>query len=189
MAGQGQVIGYARVSSTGQSLDVQLEKLEAAGCRRVFKEKQSGRQAENRAELQRCLEYVREGDVLVVTKLDRLARSVIDLHQIAARLEGQGVGFRVLDQNVDTTTPAGKLTFSVLAAVAEFENELRRERQRDGIEKAKKNGVKFGPREKLSPEQGDALRDAVARQPDRRKADIAKDFGISRASLYRIING
>lgn len=188
MTPQGQVIGYARVSSTGQSLEVQLEKLEAAGCCRVFKEKQSGRRADNRPELQRCLDHVREGDVLVVTKLDRLARSVIDLHQIASQLENQRVGFRVLDQNVDTTTPSGKLTFSVLAAVAEFENELRRERQRDGIEKAKQNGVKFGPREKLSAEQVEALRGAVASQPDRRKADIAKDFGISRASLYRILN-
>jgi DNA invertase Pin-like site-specific DNA recombinase len=184
---KGQHVGYARVSSHGQKLDVQLDKLEAVGCQRVFKEKRSGKQSSNRPELQRCLEYVREGDVLVVCRLDRLARSVIDLHQTAQRLEEQGVGLQVLDQAVDTTTAAGRLTFSLLGAVAEFENDLRRDRQLEGIAKAKEQGVQFGPKAKLSDEQVEALRAVVAANPERTKAQIAEDFGISRASLYRLL--
>lgn len=183
----GQLVGYARVSSHGQKLDVQLKNLSGAGCEKLFGEKKSGTQADNRPELQRCLEYVREGDVLVVCKLDRLARSVLDLHQTAQRLEHQGVGLRVLDQAVDTTTPSGRFTFSILGAVAEFENDLRRERQREGIDQAKANGVKFGPKAKLTDEQVDALRETVSAHPERSKAQIASEFGISRASLYRLL--
>jgi len=183
-----QLVGYARVSSHGQDLTIQLDKLQAAGCDKVYQEKRSGTRADNRPELQRCLEYVRDGDVLVVCKLDRLARSVIDLHQTAKRLEEQKVGLKVLDQPFDTTTPHGKLTFSILGAMAEFENDLRRERQREGIDKAMADGVKFGPKAKLSDEQVEALRAAIADNPERTKGEIAKEFGISRASLYRLLS-
>jgi DNA invertase Pin-like site-specific DNA recombinase len=183
----GQRIGYARVSSYGQKLDVQLDKLKADGCTKIFQEKRSGRDAKNRPELQRCLEYVRDGDALVVCKLDRLARSVIDLHQTAQRLEQQGVGLVVLDQTIDTTTPTGRLTFSLLGAVAEFENDLRKERQLEGIAKAKEQGVQFGPKAKLSDEQVVELRATVAANPERTKAEVAEEFGISRASLYRLL--
>lgn len=187
MTDKGQRVGYARVSSTGQNLEIQLEKLQAAGCIKVFQEKKSARQADNRPELQKCLEYVREHDILVVCKLDRLARSILDLNKIAQRLQDQGVGLLVIDQAVDTTTPAGKLTFNILGAVAEFENDLRRERQREGIDKALSKGVKFGPKAKLSEEQIEELREAIQQNPEKTKGEIAKEFGISRASLYRLL--
>lgn len=123
-------VGYARVSSTGQSLDVQLEKLK--DCDKLFQEKKSGR-TDNREQLKQCLEYVRDGDVFVVTKLDRLGRSTRDLLNIVNRLESKGVQLRVLDQNLDTGTSSGKLMFTMLGAIAEFENDLRRERQSEGI--------------------------------------------------------
>lgn len=185
---RGQQVGYARVSSFGQKLDVQLDKLEREGCDKIFSEKLSGRKADNRPELNRCLDYVREGDVLYVTKLDRLARSVIDLHRIAQQLEANGVGLKVIDQPIDTTTPTGRLTFSLLGAVAEFENDLRKERQLEGIAKAKQQGVKFGPRQRLSDEQVEQLKAAVAADPQRSKESIAKEFGIGRASVYRYLN-
>ena len=109
-----EVVGYARVSSVGQSLDVQLEKLAKAGCTRVYKEKRSGRQAETRPELQAALGYVREGDVLVVSRLDRVARSVLDLAKIADLLGKKSVSLRVLDQGLDTSTSEGKLMFNLL---------------------------------------------------------------------------
>jgi DNA invertase Pin-like site-specific DNA recombinase len=137
-------IGYARVSSTGQSLDVQLDQLKATGCTKVFAEKRSGRKAKDREQLTLALGYVRDGDVFVVTRLDRLARSVTDLRNIVDQLEAKGVGFRVLRQEIDTTTSSGRLMLNMLAAFAEFENDLRRERQRDGIEKARAAGVYKG---------------------------------------------
>ena len=112
------LVGYARVSSIGQSLDVQLQKLQDAGCTKVFAEKKSGRQYENRKELQACLNYVREGDVLVISRLDRMARSVLDLAKIADLLQQKGVALRVLDQSIDTTTSEGRLMFSLLGAFA-----------------------------------------------------------------------
>ena len=136
----GQIIGYARVSSIGQDHATQIEKLKAAGAEKVFSEKQSGLDKE-RPELARCLEYVREGDVLVVTKLDRLARSAGHLHQIVETLDRKGVGFKVLDDaSLDTTTRTGKLVFGILASIAEFETALRKERQMEGIAKAKAEG-------------------------------------------------
>ena len=123
-------IGYGRVSSTGQSLDVQLEKLKH--CSKIYQEKKSGR-TDNREQLQLALDYVREGDVFVITKLDRLGRSTRDLLNIINKLETKGVQLQVLDQNIDTGTPTGKLMFTMLSSIAEFENELRRERQSDGI--------------------------------------------------------
>ena len=134
------LIGCARVSSTGQSLDVQIDALTAAGCTKIYSEKRSGRTAADRPELARALD--REGDTFIVTRLDRLARSVGDLHHIAAQLTEARVDFRCHQQGgVDTSTSAGKLTLAILGAVAEFENDIRRERQRDGIERAKQRGV------------------------------------------------
>lgn len=129
----GEHVGYARVSSVGQSLDVQEEKLRGAGCSRLFLEKRSGTNAVNRPQLQACLAYLREGDTLVITRLDRLARSVLDLAKISAQLSEKGVSFCVLDQAIDTSTSEGRLMFSLLASFAQFENEIRRERQADGL--------------------------------------------------------
>ena len=143
-------VGYARVSSVGQTLDVQLGKLQH--CDKIFQEKRSGALSK-RPRLRSCLEYVREGDTLVVTRLDRLARSTLHLCQIAAELERKRVDLQVLDQNINTGDATGRLLFNMLGAIAQFETELRAERQKDGIQKAKERGVQFGKRKKLNPEQ------------------------------------
>src|ERR1043165_6198750 len=145
------IVGYARVSSTGQDLTLQLEKL--AGCDKVFKEKRSGVDA-GRPALKACLEYLREGDTLLVTKLDRLARSTRDLYRIISDLAERGVSFKVVDDpSIDTTSRTGKLIMGILALIAEFENDIRRERQMDGIAKAKERGTRFGPKPQLTAER------------------------------------
>ncbi|MEM1113739.1 MAG: recombinase family protein [Pseudomonadota bacterium] len=146
-------VGYARVSTTGQSLDAQLEALRAAGCenKNIYSEKKSGTNAD-RPQLKAMLKYVRDGDTVYITKLDRLGRSLNDLSNIVEQLKAEGVDFVVLDQGIDTTTPTGKLMFGMLGAFAEFENELRRERQMVGIEAAKAKGVQFGRKQSLPTE-------------------------------------
>ena len=176
-------VGYARVSSTGQDLGVQLEKLK--GCDKVFKEKRSGVDA-GRRELRRCLEYLREGDTLLVTKIDRLARSTADLYRIVSSLADKGVQFKVIDDpSIDTTSRTGKLVMGILALIAEFENDIRRERQMDGIKKAQERGVRFGRKRRLVPEtigQIRKLRDAGLTVP----AIIARTK-LSKASIYRAL--
>jgi DNA invertase Pin-like site-specific DNA recombinase len=177
-------VGYARVSSYGQSLDVQLEKL--TGCDRVFSEKMSGRSADAREELQNCLGWVRDGDVLVVTKLDRLARSTRDLLNISNVLETKKVSLQVLDQQIDTGTATGKLLFTMLGAIAEFENEIRKDRQVQGVMLAKRNGVQFGRKAALNERQVEQLRQR--RNEGVKIADLMKDYGLSKASVYRYMN-
>src|SRR5258708_22180650 len=143
-------IGYARVSSVGQNLEVQLAKL--TSCDKIFQEKASATSSQQ-PRLKACLEYVREGDTLMVSRLDRLARSTLHLCQIAAELERKHVNLRVVDQNIDTSDATGRLLFHVLAAIAQFETELRAERQREGIQKAKERGVRFGRAKQLSSAQ------------------------------------
>ncbi len=135
------LVGYARVSSVGQSLDVQLDKLKH--CKKIFQEKKSAAGG-RRPQLENCLEYVREDDTLVITRLDRLARSTLHLCQIADDLKRKGVELQVLDQNINTSDATGRLLFNMLGAIAQFETEIRAERQLDGIKKAKEKGVKFG---------------------------------------------
>lgn len=181
-----QQISYARVSSAGQSLDVQLEKLKAAGSDRVFMEKRSGRQADNRPELQACLSYVREGDTLMVTRLDRIARSVLDLAKIADLLQRKGVTLRVLDQGLDTSTSEGKLMFNLLGSFAEFEAEIRKERASDGVALALQKGVKFGRRPALTTEQ---VRN-VRRLHDEEGFSIGQlqdRFQVGRSTVYRAL--
>lgn len=180
------IVGYARVSSSGQSLAVQLDKLSEAGCTEVFQEKRSGLTAQRPA-LKECLRFVRKGDVLVITRLDRLARSTLDLHKIVQELDDRGVGFRVLDQPIDTTTKEGRLMFSIIASIAQFETELRKERQMEGIEKAKENGVKFGRQAVLSDAQ-------VAEMRSKRDSgvlikNLMSEYGLSKASVYRLLRG
>ena len=176
------LIGYARVSSVGQTLAVQLDKLER--CDRVFQEKISG-VTDKRPQLQACLEYVRQGDTVVVTKLDRLARSTLHLCQIAAELERKQVDLQVLDQSIDTSSATGRLLFNMLGAIAQFETEIRAERQREGIRKAKERGVKFGKRKKLNRQQVAEL------QEGRRQGVLIKtlmrDYGLSKTSVYRYL--
>lgn len=178
------IVGYARVSSTGQSLDVQLSKLAEYGCDKVYQEKRSGTTAD-RPELKKCLDYVRDGDVLVITKLDRLARSTFHLTQLAENLANNGVELVVLDQHIDTSTPTGKLLFNVLASIAEFETEIRKERQLDGIAKAKAKGVKFGAKAKLSDEEVEQLK--ADRESGVLIKDLMKKYGLSKASIYRLL--
>ena len=183
-------IGYARVSSTGQSLEVQLSKLIASGCKegdgQIFQEKKSGSNANNRPQLQACLRHVRKGDTLIITKLDRLARSTLDLAKIADDLKKREVELVVLDQAIDTSTPTGKLLFSMLGAIAEFENAIRAERQADGISKAKSNGVQFGAKAKLSCQQLSEMK--------QKRADgvliknLMSEYALSKASVYRLLS-
>ncbi len=179
------IVGYARVSSIGQSLDVQLDKLKAYGCEEIFREKRSGITAD-RPELKECREYVRKGDLLVITKLDRLARSTFHLTQIAEELREKGAELVVLDQNIDTSTSVGKLLFNVLASIAEFETEIRKERQFDGIAKAKENGVQFGRKPKLSEDQISEMR--LKRNKGVLIKDLMSEFGLSKASVYRLLS-
>ncbi|WP_115529367.1 MULTISPECIES: recombinase family protein [Xanthomonas] len=181
-----EVIGYARVSSIGQSLDVQLDKLSRSGCNKIYKEKRSGRQAHNRPELQAALEYVRKGDILVVSRLDRIARSVLDLAKIADRLKDKEVSLRVLDQGLDTTTSEGKLMFNLLGAFAEFEADIRMERQRDGIALALQKGTKFGRKKALTNAQEERVR-KMRKEEGFSIEQLAERFSISRSSVYRAL--
>lgn len=178
------VVGYARVSTVGQSLDVQLDKLTSRGCDKIYSDKKSGTTAD-RPELINCLDYVRDGDKLVITKLDRLARSTLHLTQIAEQLRQKGVELEVIDQQIDTSTPTGKLLFNMLASIAEFETEIRKERQLEGIAKAKSKGTRFGAKAKLSDEQVEQLKlDKANNIP---VSVLIQKYGISKASVYRLV--
>lgn len=176
------LIGYARVSSVGQTLVVQLDKL--GQCDKIFQEKVSG-VTDKRPQLQACLEYIRQGDTLIVTKLDRLARSTLHLCQIAAELERKQVALQVLDQNIDTNSATGRLLFNMLGTIAQFETEIRAERQREGIQKARERGVRFGKRKTLNPQQ-------VAELQERRRQGVLiktlmQEYGLSKTSIYRYL--
>ncbi|GGZ30635.1 recombinase family protein [Asticcacaulis endophyticus] len=177
------LVAYARVSSSGQSLDVQLDQLRAAGCEKIFAEKKSGTSTTGREELERALDYVREGDIFVVTRLDRLARSITDLRQIIDRLAAKGVDFRCLQQSgLDTTKAEGRLMLNILASFAEFETELRKERQREGIDKAKAQGRYNG-----RPKSIDATLVKTMKNDGVGATEISKRLGIGRASVYRML--
>ena len=179
-------VGYARVSSTGQDLAVQLERLEGARCDKVFKEKRSGVDA-GRPELRRCLEYLREGDTLLVTKLDRLARSTSDLYRLVSQLAEKGVEFKVLDDpSIDTSSRTGKLIMGILALIAEFENDIRRERQMDGIAKAQDRGVRFGRKPLLVPDTIKKVR--RLRKAGKTVPEIMRQTSLSKASVYRALS-
>ena len=175
-------VGYARVSSVGQSLDVQLDKLK--DCDKIFEEKKSG-QDTKRSQLKECLNYIREGDELVITRLDRLARSSLNLAQIANVLSEKKVALVVLDQAIDTTTSTGKLLFSMLGAIAEFETAIRHERQMDGIAKAKSIGVKFGRKQVLTKTQVLDLK--TKRKEGILIKDLMSQYKLSKAAIYKYL--
>jgi DNA invertase Pin-like site-specific DNA recombinase len=179
-------IGYARVSSVGQSLEVQLDKLHAVGCDPIFQEKASGTR-EDRTALKECLRYIRKGDVLSITRLDRLARSTLHLCQIAAELDKKDVALKVLDQNIDISDATGRLLFNMLSAIAQFETELRAERQMDGIQKALARGVRFGRKHTLTPAEVTSLRQQ--RAAGVLIKDLMQQYGLSKASVYRYLDG
>jgi len=178
-------VEYARVSSTGQSLEVQLEKLNQATCDRIYQEKRSGRNAD-RPEFQSCINYLREGDTLIITRLDRLARSVVHLAQLAKRFQSESIDLLVLDQNIDTSTSTGRNMFNMLASIAEFENDLRTERQAEGIAKARENGVKFGRPAKVT----DSVKQDIysRRLAGATIGQLAKEFSLGEATIYRALN-
>ena len=173
------LVGYARVSSIGQSLDVQLDKLKH--CDKIFQEKKSGASGK-RSRLKAYLEYIREYDTLVVTRLDRLARSTLHLCQIAEELQRKDVNLQVLDQNINTGDATGRLLFNMLGAIAQFETEIRAERQMDGIQKAKERGVSFGRKKRLTREQSDQLR--RRREQGELIKVLMKEYSLSKASVY-----
>lgn len=179
------IVGYARVSSTDQDLTVQTEKLTNSGCELIFSEKLTGSNA-NRPELIKCLAYLRKDDTLVITKLDRLGRSAQDLLTISSDLDARGITLKVLDQNIDTSTAAGKCFFGMLSVFAEFELNLREERQKDGIARAKAAGVYKGRKSTLAPMQAKVIELAQAGMP---KATIAVKLGISLSSVYNLAKG
>lgn len=177
------LVGYARVSSVGQSLDVQLDLLGEAGCDKVFSEKRSGRTTGGREALAECLDFVREGDTLMVTRLDRLARSVGDLFGIIEVLQAKQVQFRCLQQSgVDTDSSTGRLMLAILGAVAAFEADIRKERQADGIAKAKAAGIYKGRKPSVDIAKVRELHEA-----GQRATDIARELKIGRASVYRAL--
>ncbi|MBU1723408.1 MAG: recombinase family protein [Gammaproteobacteria bacterium] len=167
-------IGYARASPAGQALEIQISKLRQYGCDELFQD-----------EVATALGYARQGDVLVVTRLDRLADSIRGLSATVKILRQRNVGLLVLEQGLDTTTAAGEALYQALEAVAEFERSLTNERITIGMAKAKAKGVALGPRMKLTAAEIEALRQEF-NTPGVNKTELAQKYGLSRASLYRL---
>lgn len=176
------LIGYARVSTEDQHLDLQTDALEKYGCERIFKEKVSGRDAE-RSELKAMFDYLREGDTVVVWKLDRLGRSMQDLIRLTNQLGDKGVGFASIKDSIDMSTPTGRLYFHLMASLAEFERDLIRERTKAGLEAARARGREGGrkPADSEKLEQAFILYDSQTLSV----ADICKMTGISKSTFYR----
>ena len=175
-------IGYARVSTDDQHLELQLDALRQAGCEKIFEDKISGSKFD-RPGLNDALEYARKGDVLVVWRLDRLGRSLPDLLELVTRLESNGIGLTSLNEQIRTDTPSGKLIFHIFAALAEFERNLIRERTNAGLAAARKRGRKGGRRAKLDEKQIRLIR-AALRDPNVSVKDVAEEYGVSRSTIY-----
>lgn len=185
-ATRGLLLGYARVSTDDQDLTNQRAELQAAGCIKLFSEKITGTRRE-RLELDRMLDYLRAGDVVIVTRLDRLARSTRDLLDIAEQLQVKDVGLRSLAEPwVDTTTPAGRMVLTVFAGIAEFERSLIIDRTKRGREASKARGVKFGPQPILSAAQIEHARELIDLE-GRAVSEIAALLGVHRSTLYRAL--
>lgn len=172
-------IGYARVSTDDQTLDLQRDALTAAGCERLFEDKASGAKVD-RPGLAEALAFARKGDVLVVWRLDRLGRSLPELVRLVGELDAAGVGFESLTEKIDATTAAGRLVFHVFAALAEFERNLIRERTHAGLASARARGRKGGRRE-LPAEKQAVIRSMADKPP----AEVCKALGISRSTFYK----
>jgi DNA invertase Pin-like site-specific DNA recombinase len=176
------VLGYARVSSTDQNLEIQEAALKAAGCEVIRSEKRSGTTTAGRDELRTILDFLRKGDVLMVTRIDRLARSIGDLQDIVRAVKAKGAALKATEQPIDTSTAAGKCFLDMLGVFAEFETNLRRERQLEGIAKAKQAGIYKGRPASIDAAQ---VRELKARGLG--PSEIAKRLGIGRASVYRVL--
>ena len=175
--------GYARVSSTDQNLDLQTQALTAAGCYIIRSEKVTGTKLDGREELKLLLTFLRKGDVLVITRIDRLARSLCDLAIIVRDLEAKGVASRALEQPIDTASPAGRAFLQMLGVFSEFETAIRRERQLEGITSAKAKGVYKGRKKAIDPEKVQALK-----AEGLGITEIANQLKISRQSVYRALS-
>jgi DNA invertase Pin-like site-specific DNA recombinase len=180
----GHVIGYARVSTTDQDLDIQLAALKAAGCDVIRSEKVSGSSTTGRAELRTLLDFVQKGDTLVVTRIDRLARSIADLAIVVRELEAKGAALKAIEQPIDTSTAAGRAFLQMLGVFAEFETAIRKERQMEGIAAAKTAGVYKGRPPSIKPDDVAALK-----AEGLGATEIAKRLKIGRASVYRVLEG
>jgi len=179
------LIGYARVSTSEQDLENQQTALTAAGCEQVFAEKISGAHAQ-RPELRRFIDYLRAGDIAVVTRLDRLARNTRDLLDVAEELNTKGAGLRSLAEPwADTTSPAGKMLLTILAGIAEFERALITTRTAEGRAAAKRKGIRFGPKPKLSSEQIALARAAI--ENGQTVCETARALSIHRTTLHRAL--
>ena len=176
-------IGYARISTHDQSLDLQADALKAAGCEKIFQDVASGAKDERRG-LAEAVQYVRAGDILTVWKLDRLGRSLKHLIETVNELHEKGVGFASLQENIDTTTPGGKLIFHVFGALAEFERELVRERTNAGLKAARARGKTGGRPKKLTPEKIEIAK-AMMSDPKINIKTICQTLNISPKTLYR----
>ena len=175
-------VGYARCSSVDQNLEVQLETLKKVGCEKIYQEKVSGTSTQGRDELKECLDYVREGDELVITRIDRLARSVLDLQLIVKELSDKKVNLSATEQSINTKTPEGKCFLDMLGVFAEFETNLRKERQNEGILRAKQKGVYKGRKSSINV---DKIREL--RVSGMGATAIAKEMDIHRDSVYRVL--
>ncbi|MDP9127105.1 MAG: recombinase family protein [Pseudomonadota bacterium] len=176
--------GYARISTIDQNADMQLKALQRAGCKKIFKDELSGATTKRPA-LLRCLKSLKDGDTLIVWKLDRLARSVRDLITIVEDFEKRGIAFGSLTEEINTTTPGGTLIFHIFAALAQFERGLIIERTREGMKAARARGVKSGPPPKLTRQQIDHAKKLI--DSGQRREDVADLFKVSRTTLYRAL--
>ncbi|MVM33722.1 resolvase [Spirosoma sp. HMF4905] len=178
-------IGYARVSTQDQNLSLQLDALKASGCEKIFQEKASGAKVE-RTELQKLLEHVREGDTVVIWKLDRLGRSLPHLVELVSTLESRGIGLISLNDPIDTTTAQGRLVFRIFASLAEFEREVIKERTQAGLASARRRGQQLGRKKGLSKEAENKSRIAESLYKEKKLSvnEIAKQLGIAKPTLY-----
>jgi DNA invertase Pin-like site-specific DNA recombinase len=179
------LIGYARVSTSDQTLNLQQDALEQIGCAKIFTDVISGAKAERKG-LEEALAYVREGDTLVVWRLDRLGRSLKHLIEVVGDLDKRGIGFKSLTENIDTTTSGGKLIFHIFGALAEFERNLIRERTTAGLQAARARGRKGGRPKSLTGKKVQMAQELYSNKQNA-IADICKTLGISRATLYRYV--
>lgn len=177
------LIGYARVSTQDQNLDAQRDALQNLGCNQIFEEKITGKKKE-RPELNICLRTLRQGDVLVVWKLDRLARSLKDLVEIISELDDKQIGFKSITESIDTTSAGGKLIFHIFGALAEFEHNLIRERTLAGLAAARARGRKGGRKPKMTA-QDTKKAAAMLKDPMITKTEVAEHFGVSRLTLNK----
>ena len=178
-------VGYARVSTQDQNIELQIDALQEAGCKDVYQEKIGGTKSD-RPELEVCMRSLRQGDVFVVWKLDRLARSLKDLVSIITILDSKGVGFMSLTESIDTTSAAGKLIFHVFGALAEFEHSLIRERTKAGLQAARARGRKGGRKPSLNDSDVRKAR-AMLIDPLMTKTEVAEHFGVSRVTLNKYL--